>query len=66
MKVDIISIVKEIFAKIGDAREVNIGLKLAQRLAKTQANENEQAEPEIKKKTKIRKCPWTQKLKEKN
>jgi hypothetical protein len=34
---------------------VNIGLKLAQRLAKTQANENEQAEPEIKKKTKIRK-----------
>ena len=50
MKVDIISIVKEIFAKIGDAREVNIGLKLAQRLAKTQANENEQAEPEIKKK----------------
>ena len=55
MKVDIISIVKEIFAKIGDAREVNIGLKLAQRLAKTQANENEQAEPEIKKKTKIRK-----------
>jgi hypothetical protein len=55
MKVDIISIVKEIFGKIGDAREANIGLKLAKRLAKTQANENEQAEPEIKKKTKIRK-----------
>jgi len=55
MKVDIISVIKEIFGRIGDAREANIGLKLAERLAKTQANENEQAEPEIKKKTKIRK-----------
>jgi len=55
MKVDIISVIKEIFGRIGDAREVNIGLKLAKRLAKTQANENELAETEIKKKSKIRK-----------
>jgi hypothetical protein len=55
MKVDIISIIKEIFGRIGEIREANTGLGLAKRLAKTQANESEQAKTEIKKKTKARK-----------